>query len=60
MSDDVQLEAVYTAVASLADEIAMMIADWFGRPVIDADHDLALAIINRLVVPSCDHEWDKP
>ncbi len=58
MSQDIQLQLVYAAVASLADEIADMIADWFGRSVIDADHDLALAILARLVMPSRDQLSD--
>ena len=43
MSQDIQLQLVYAAVASLAD---------------DADHDLALAILARLVMPSRDQLSD--
>lgn len=32
----------------LCDEIADMIADWYGRSVIDADRDLAQQIIDRV------------
>jgi len=43
------LAALEAAVTSLADEIADMIADWHGRSVDDTDHDLALAILARLI-----------
>jgi hypothetical protein len=35
-------------VSAARDEIAEMIADWFGRSVIDADRDLADQILAKL------------
>ncbi len=36
------------ATEELVEEIAGMIADWFGRSVIDPDRELATTIIQRL------------
>lgn len=35
-------------VDDVIDEIAEMIADWFGRPMIDSDRDLADRIFTRV------------
>lgn len=43
-------EGIDAAVVALANEVADMIAEWNGRSVIEADDQLALAIIARLVL----------
>lgn len=46
MTDDEIREMA--GAGTLRDEVADMIADWYGRGPIDADRDLAQQIINRV------------
>lgn len=48
---DVPVSIEEAIVEPPIEEIADMIADWFGRSVIDADRDLAAQIITRLTSP---------